>query len=113
MPAKKEVDWDKLDILMQYKPSLIDAAELMGMKKTTLQDKIKEKDGCTFREYRVKKMAKTRTKLVQTALKQAYAGNSTMLIFCLKNLCGWVDKLEHSGDDKKPPTLNIKLNGVE
>ncbi len=32
--------------------------------------------------------------LVRTALREAKAGNPAMLIFCLKNLCGWADKQE-------------------
>jgi hypothetical protein len=35
--------------------------------------------------------------------------NVTMLIFCLKNLCGWSDKIEH-GFDKDKKTILLKYN---
>lgn len=84
-------DWSKLDAILQYKASLEDAAEIMGVEKSTLAKKIEKKHGCNFSEYRDKKMAGVRLSLVQKAIQMAKGGDRTMLIFCLKNLCKWTD----------------------
>jgi len=39
-------------------------------------------------------MSHTRYALIQKAISEALNGNTTMLIFSLKNLCGWADKQE-------------------
>lgn len=84
-------DWSKLDAILQYKASLIDAAEIMECHVDTIEKKIKAMHGCTFSEYRDKKMSKVRLTLVQKAIGMAQNGDRTMLIFCLKNMCGWRD----------------------
>ena len=99
-PAKKmgrpviEFDWHTLDKFLAYRASLADCAELMNCSEDTITRRIKEEHGVTFAVYRDKKMAKTRVKLVETALHLATKGNVTMLIFSLKNLCGWTDRYE-------------------
>ena len=61
---------------------------------STLVREIKRLHGMTFDDYRDKKTDLTRLKLAQKAVKMASDGNATMLIFCLKNLCGWKDRQE-------------------
>jgi hypothetical protein len=73
---------------------MLDCEEIMGVTDDTINNRIKAKYGITFSAYRNKKMSLTRMTLVQKALDQAKAGNVTMMIFCLKNLCGWSDKNE-------------------
>lgn len=48
----------------------------------------------TYIEFREQNMVHTRFELVQKALNKAKAGDNIMLIFCLKNLCGWTDRQE-------------------
>jgi len=87
-----DFDWEILDNILRYKPSLEDCAELMKCHYDTIQNKIREKYGVTFSQYREKKMAHTRLTLTQKAIQMATSGNVTMMIFCLKNLCGWCDQ---------------------
>lgn len=84
-------DWSKLDAILQYKASFEDAAELMGVDSSTLAKKIQKEKGCNFSEYRDKKMAGVRFNLSQKAIQMALSGDRTMMIFCLKNYCGWTD----------------------
>ena len=58
----------------------------------TLVREIERLYSLTFEEYRDEKVDLTRLKLVQKAVKMALEGNVTMLIFCLKNMCGWRDR---------------------
>ena len=86
--------WDKLDGLLAYKASGPMCAELLGCHVNTIKNHIKERYNMTFAEYAERKLSATKAKLVQKALQMAYNGNCTMMIFCLKNLCGWADKQE-------------------
>lgn len=103
MSAKIDINWDKLDALLQFKVPLRFVAEYLDVSQDTVQRRIKEEKGCTYEEYASSKLQRTAVKLQQKAIEQALAGNATMMIFCLKNLCGWADKTETnvtSGDLK-------------
>ena len=105
---KLEIDWKALDTILKYKPSLVDAAELMGCSKRTLERRIKEEHNESFGAYRDKKMAVIRQSLVTKAYSLAGSGNVAMLIFCLKNLCGWQDRHEVAGpNDTAPISISI------
>lgn len=99
---KIDIDWKLLDGVLQYKPSMADCEEHLGCSHDVIEKNIKEKFGLTFVEYRDRKMKNTRMKLVQRALKMAFNENPTMLIFCLKNLCNWSDKVEIEEKSAKP-----------
>ncbi len=91
---KKEFDWPKLNAILQYSATKADCADVMEVSEDTIERRIKKEYGLTFAAYRTKKMGKVRIMLVQKAIEQAKSGNATMMIFCLKNLCGWADKQE-------------------
>ena len=109
MANKKEIDWVLLNNILKYKPSLVDTAEMVGVSEDTVARRIREEHDCTFAEYRNKKLAVVRRSLVSKALDMAVTGgNATMLIFCLKNLCGWTDVHQVSSPDGQSPiTINI------
>ena len=104
-----DIDWDKLDGLLRFKATLTDCSELMGISHDTIERHIRKKFDMNFTDYRDKKMSHTRLSLIQKAQEQAKTGNTAMLIFCLKNLCGWSDKMEH-GFDKDKQTIILKYN---
>lgn len=88
-----EEQWGLLDAILQYKATLEDCAGHLGCSEDTVENRVKERYGITFSEYRDKKMSSVRLSLQQKAIQQALSGgNNTMLIFCLKNMCGWSDK---------------------
>jgi len=47
-----------------------------------------------FTEYREKRKDGVKVALKNKAVQMAMAGNTAMLIFCLKNLCGWSDNVQ-------------------
>jgi hypothetical protein len=95
--------WDVLDALLQRGANKVDSASIMDCSEDTIERRIKERFSITFSEYRERRMAGTRLKLVETALDKALNGNIVMLIFCLKNICHWQD---NAGATNQPTIIN-------
>lgn len=112
MSAKINVDWKTLDALLQFKVTLKFCADYLGVSTDSIQRRCKEEKGITFEEYHQSKLARTATKLQQKAIEMALSGDRTMLIFCLKNLAGWTDKLEnnHKLTEETKETLKLAYN---
>ena len=108
-PSKAPFSWDKLDGLLAYKSSLVVCSEILETTDTTIKNHIKRRHNQTFTEYADRKLSRTKVKLVQKAIEQATSGNTTMLIFCLKNLCKWQDKFDTQTDQQGSITLNYNI----
>lgn len=89
--SKAPFSWDKLDGLLAYKSSLVVCADILECHENTIKNHIKKRYGMTFTEYAEKKLSRTKVKLTQKAIESAMAGNTTLMIFCLKNICKWHD----------------------
>ena len=110
MSAKVQVDWRTLDALLQFKVTLEHCADYLGITTDAIQRRCKEEKGMTFSEYHQLKLQRTATKLQQKAIEMALAGNTTMMIFALKNLANWSDKLENTITSKD---LKIEISKEE
>tara|TARA_R100000388_G_C7218210_1_gene147377 strand:- start:17 stop:415 length:399 start_codon:yes stop_codon:yes gene_type:complete len=108
--AKTPFSWDKLDGLLAYKANLTTCEEILGVHQNTIKNHIKSRYGQTFTEYQDRKLSVTKLRLVQKAIKMAENGSATMLIFCLKNICKWVDKVETTEIDTSPIQIEIVSN---
>ena len=97
---KKELDWKVLDSILQFGATLIDCAEMCEMSDDSIQRRIKDEHGCTFTEYRNRKMSRMRVKLLQKQYESAMAGNTALLIWLGKQHLGQSDKndVNVSGD---------------
>lgn len=102
-----EIDPKQLEALMRLMPTAKDCAAFFKCSVDTIERRIQEfttdaenPEGLSFADFREQNMVHTRMKLVRTALKEAEEGNNVMLIFCLKNLCGWKDKQPGENDMK-------------
>lgn len=110
MSAKVELDWGRLDALLQFKATLKFCAEYLEVSVDSIQRRIKEEKGITFEEYAALKLNRTAVKLQQKAIEMALGGNTTMMIFALKNLAGWSDKMETKLDTS---TIQINIDHVD
>lgn len=92
MPKAVEIDKQKLKALMRLKPTLADAAAFFECSERTIERFIKDEFELTFVDFREQNMVHTRLSIVRKAIEKAEKGDNVMLIFCLKNLCGWKDR---------------------
>lgn len=104
-----EINWEALDGVLQLGARLIDCVDLVGVSDVTIQNKIKEKYGLTFSEYRELKMSKMRMKLLQKQYEVAMNGNVALLIWLGKQHLGQSDKQEIVTDQK----VNLKMSAEE
>jgi hypothetical protein len=91
---QKELDWGKLDAVLQFGARLLDCQGILDLSDETILKKIKQKYGVSFAEYRELRMSTMRAKLLQKQFDVAMQGNVTMLIWLGKQHLGQVDKLE-------------------
>ena len=101
-----EIDWGKLNGMLLFKATKDLCASELGVSKDKLHEDIRKRYGMTFQEYADKILDKTRWKLQNKAITLALGGNVSMLIFCLKNICKWSDRVETTlSEDSKPIVL--------
>lgn len=100
-PDNAPFSWDKLDGLLAHKMSLVVCAEMLGCHENSIKNHIKDRYGITFTEYAERKLSPMKVKLVQKAIQMALAGDRTMMIFSLKNICKWSDNTENTIDISK------------
>lgn len=104
-PAIDSIDGNKLKALMRMKPRLEDTAILMDVSAKTIERFIRQEFDMTFRDFRELHMVHCRHELIRTAFEIATGDkNVVMLIFCLKNMCGWKNEPGLSDDGETQPT---------
>jgi hypothetical protein len=106
---RKEIKLDQLEALMRLKPTQADTAAFFGVSEDTIDRIIKKNWKITFAEFRDQRMVHTRFNLIRRALHRAENGSDVMLIFCLKNLCGWKDKEDLVTQGNSTINLNYSL----
>ena len=100
----KEVDWDKVDFLLQAGCQGTEVAAFFKMHPNTFYDKVFEKYNISFTAYQQSEnydgIAKLRAKSYEKSLK----GDNHQLSLNLKNRCGYTDKQETKlvGDSDNP-----------
>ena len=105
---KIPLNYDKLDALLRFKTTLAFCADYLETSRDTIIRRIRDDHGMTFGEYHELKMSYTATKLQQKAIEMALSGNTTMMIFSLKNLAKWADKQEISSTENLQRIVEVR-----
>ncbi len=82
----------------------------MNVSTDTISRVIKRDFNMSFAEFREQNMVHTRRRLVRTAIREATkksGPNTAMLIFCLKNMCGWKDKFDVGIEKSDRPLADL------
>lgn len=84
----------KLGEILRLGASLADCAHFFECGQRTIEDEIRAREDCTFREFRERNLIHTKLRLVQKAVIEAEKGNTQMHKFALKNLVDWTERNE-------------------
>ena len=96
-PKPVQINFEVLDAMLQFKVTKKYCAEYLRVSEDTIERRIKERTGQTFTEYAENVRQGLSVKLQTTAIEMAlFDKHPTMMIFALKNLCGWSDKIENT-----------------
>jgi hypothetical protein len=110
---KTSIDKNQLKHLMRLKPSLEDTAAFFECTRRTIERTIRAEYDLTFFEFREQHMVHTRFNIIRKAIEKAESGDNVMLIFCLKNLCGWVNEAPTTVINNNAPKPEIKEESLE
>lgn len=89
---KIEIDWDVVDVMLEYGATCVDIAKRFTISEDTVQRKVAEKHKMLFSEYKDSKFSGTLQKLRQKQLSEALAGNTALLIWAGKQFLGQSEK---------------------
>jgi hypothetical protein len=107
---RKEISPLQLKAFMRIKPTLEDTAAFFNCSTDTIDRFVKANfDGISFAAFRDQNMVSTRHDLIREAIRRAMKGSDTMLIFSLKNLCGWKDRQDIDATDLPGGGITIRM----
>lgn len=91
-----EINWDEFEKLMHIQATAEECAGWFDCSIDTLENKIYEKYGYNFSEYKNQKGAKGKISLRRKQFQVALSGNVPMMIFLGKNQLNQSDKLDQN-----------------
>ncbi len=105
-----DLNLENLIKLMQFRPTLTDTAAWFNVSEDTVERKIKKLEKITFRQFKAKYSSNIKYKLMDKAIDMAMTGNTTMMIFTLKNMCSWSDKINTEQNSDTQNQFYIKYS---
>jgi hypothetical protein len=108
-----ELNQGQFEALLRMNPTLKDTAAFFRCSEDTIERRAKEFGYLDFADARQQNMVHTRLTLIRKAITMGESGNVPMLIFSLKNLCGWVEKVESTNENLSKIQINIDQSDNE
>lgn len=112
---KKTINMKQLKKLCALCCTETEIANFFEVSVDTVKNKCKESFGLTFSDIQKRYSAEAKTSLRRWMFRKAREGNVVMMIWLSKNILGFKDKHEHSGDKDNPVQLifqGLKANDL-
>jgi hypothetical protein len=93
--------------MLMFDASLKTCEMELGICHDAIEKAVKREKGMTFGEYKKLQLGKTVLRLKQKMIQLGLGGNVTSLIFSLKNLSDWKDKVENTISDNSKIEISI------
>lgn len=121
------IDRDKLEVLAKYLATEEDIAQFFNTQRSVISRYIKKEYGCDFKTFRASQHMNFKYQMINKVVKYVNANlinaienkgrlNNQMLIFLMKNLCDWRDRVENTniGDlmGSQQPIINFGIEGL-
>lgn len=108
-----DISLSELKFLMRFYPSLDEVSAWFECSSDTIERRVKEEWGMSFKEFRDKNTGKTRLLLKRKAITKALEeDNEKMLLYCLRTMTDIDDRAKNPISDKSNMELNYKLEFV-
>jgi hypothetical protein len=102
--AKRKINLEQLAAFCRLKPTMEDCCAFFNVSDETIRRLLKETVQEDFVTFRDRHVVESKHDLIRKAIEMALEGNTTMLVFCLKNLCGWFDRAVNLGINAEKET---------
>lgn len=99
MPKKIEFDENELGALCRLVATIKDCADFFGCSHDTIERRVREWGYDGYASFKDAYFVETRFKLKRTLLQRAETSDNA-LIFALKNMCGFTDRVESSASEE-------------
>lgn len=107
---EKNINWEKLNEMLELDATAALCALKLGVHKDTLIDRIKSQFNMSWEEYKTQFTDKTVHTVKAKMIEKALAGDNVCMIFVLKNLGGWVDKVESKLSNADGKVFKLKYS---
>jgi hypothetical protein len=95
----KNIDPNELVALMAFYPTLDETAAWFNCSSDSIERRVKELYGCSFKSFRDKNAGKTRLLLKRKAISKALEeDNEKMLLYCLRTMTDLDDRTKSVND---------------
>lgn len=98
----QERDWALIETYCKYKMSLRDISFLMDVSETTMEDRIKDKTGMTFRDFRDRNLATTKAHVFAKQLKLALEDEHPGMLKHLGRVLGQTEEINVNLGVRRP-----------
>ena len=112
---EKNIDFEDIQKILAFYPTLDEVASWFHCSPDTIERRVKEAWGCTFKEMRELGAGKTRLLLKRKAVSKALEeDNEKMLVYCLRTMTDLDDRKDttEGASLKKILSLNYSLDFI-
>lgn len=89
-----EFPWGEFDAFLMSDPTKVYCCDYFGISDTYIDNKIKDKFGLTFTEYKALRLQDVITKIKSAMMSKAMSGDVSAGKYVLSNISDWMEKKE-------------------